>query len=116
MPVLTRRRDPDAQQETWLIHYGDTHIGTITLHAGVGGVDRWAWSCAFYPASHRGVRADGQRQDLRRCPRCFRRGLASAVARDYQEGLRRTSTLSCTGSMEERDVERWLQAAGAGRG
>jgi hypothetical protein len=59
MPVLTRRRDPDAQQETWLIHYGDTHIGTIRLHAGVGGVDRWAWSCGFYPASHRGVRADG---------------------------------------------------------
>jgi hypothetical protein len=44
MPVLTRRRDPDAQQETWLIYYG---------------VDRWAWSCGFYPASHRGVRADG---------------------------------------------------------
>jgi hypothetical protein len=59
MPVLTRRRDPDAQQETWRIHYGDTHIGTIRLHAGVGGVDRWAWSCAFYPASHRGVRASG---------------------------------------------------------
>ena len=59
MPVLTRRRDPDAQQETWRIHYGDTHIGTIRLHAGVGGVDRWAWSCGFYPASRRGVRADG---------------------------------------------------------
>jgi hypothetical protein len=57
MPVLTCRRDPDAQQVR--IHYGDTHIGTIRFHAGVGGVDRWAWSCAFYPASHRGVRASG---------------------------------------------------------
>jgi hypothetical protein len=26
MPELTRRRDPDAQQETWLIHYGDARI------------------------------------------------------------------------------------------
>ena len=64
MPVLTRRRDPDAQQETWRIHYGDTHIGTIRLHAGVGGVDRWAWSCAFYPASHRGVRAGGSARNF----------------------------------------------------
>jgi hypothetical protein len=23
MPALTRRRDPDASQETWLIHYDD---------------------------------------------------------------------------------------------
>src|ERR1700739_3743686 len=29
MPTLTRRRDPDASQETWLIHYGDVRIGTI---------------------------------------------------------------------------------------
>jgi hypothetical protein len=28
-PELTRRRDPDAQQETWLIHYGDVRVGTI---------------------------------------------------------------------------------------
>ena len=26
---LTRRRDPDAKQETWLIHYGDVHAGMI---------------------------------------------------------------------------------------
>jgi hypothetical protein len=33
IPALTRRRDPDAQQETWLIQYGDIHLGTIRLHA-----------------------------------------------------------------------------------
>jgi hypothetical protein len=27
MPALTRRRDPDAQQETWIIHYGDVRVG-----------------------------------------------------------------------------------------
>jgi hypothetical protein len=26
-PELTRRRDPDAQQETWLIYYGDVRVG-----------------------------------------------------------------------------------------
>jgi hypothetical protein len=59
LPDLTRRRDPDAHQETWLIHYGDIHIGTISMRAGVpDSVDQWGW-CGFYPASHRGVRADG---------------------------------------------------------
>ena len=37
MPVLTRRRSPDAQQETWLVYYGDVHIGTISERAGVYG-------------------------------------------------------------------------------
>ena len=35
MPTLTRRRSPDAQQETWLVHYGDVHVGTISERAGV---------------------------------------------------------------------------------
>ena len=59
IPALTRRRDLDAQHEAWLIHYGDMHVGTISLHAGEGGVEQWAWSCGFYPASHRGARACG---------------------------------------------------------
>jgi hypothetical protein len=29
MLALTRRRDPDARQETWLI-YGNVHVGTKT--------------------------------------------------------------------------------------
>ena len=29
MPTLTRRRDPDAREEAWLIFYGDVHVGTI---------------------------------------------------------------------------------------
>jgi hypothetical protein len=34
MPVLTGRRNPDARQESWLIHYGDVHVGTIGLRLG----------------------------------------------------------------------------------
>jgi hypothetical protein len=60
MPALTRRRDPDAHHKAWLIHYGDIHIGTISMRSGVpGSVDQWSWVCSFYPASHRGVYADG---------------------------------------------------------
>jgi hypothetical protein len=60
IPALTRRRDPDASQEAWLIHFGDIHIGTISMRAGVpDSVDQWGWAFGFYPASHRGLRADG---------------------------------------------------------
>ncbi len=34
MPELTRRRDPDALQETWLVYYGDVHAGTIAIRSG----------------------------------------------------------------------------------
>jgi hypothetical protein len=60
MPALTRRRDPDANQETWLIHYDDILVGSIAMRAGVP-VDRdqWSWSVAFSPACDRGLRARG---------------------------------------------------------
>ena len=35
MPALTRRRDPAAHDETWLIHYDDVHVGTIRMRTGV---------------------------------------------------------------------------------
>jgi hypothetical protein len=34
MPNITRRRDPEAQQETWLIHYGDVRVGVIAERVG----------------------------------------------------------------------------------
>ena len=34
MPALTLRRDPDANQETWLIHYDDIGVGSIAMRAG----------------------------------------------------------------------------------
>jgi len=59
MTALTRRRDPDARQEAWLIHYGDVRVGSISLRTGAGGNDHWAWACGFYPASQRMVLSDG---------------------------------------------------------
>jgi hypothetical protein len=55
MPTLTRRRDPDARQESWLIHYGDVHVGTIGLRSGNPlDTDHWQWRCGFYPGSEPG--------------------------------------------------------------
>jgi hypothetical protein len=72
MPALTRRRDPDADQETWLIHCDGIHIGTISMHAGVpDSVDQWGWACGFYPASHRGLRADGTAKSFDEARRAF---------------------------------------------
>jgi hypothetical protein len=53
MPVLTRRRSPDAMQETWLVYYGDVRVGTIALRSGnPADTDPWGWSRGFYPGSH----------------------------------------------------------------
>ena len=54
-PALTRRRDPDARQETWRIHYGDVHVGTIAECVGsLGAATKWQWRCGFYPGSRPG--------------------------------------------------------------
>src|SRR5258708_23796023 len=52
MPALTSRRSRDAHAESWQIFYGDVHVGTIGVRAGVpNDVDQWGWSCGFYPGS-----------------------------------------------------------------
>ena len=58
MPALTRRRNPDARQESWLVYYGDVHVGTIGLRLGSpSDTDQWQWRCGFYPGSEpRGLR------------------------------------------------------------
>jgi hypothetical protein len=60
MPGLTRRRDPDAPQETWHFYYGDVRVGTISERTGTPtGTPSWQWDCGFYPGSHPGDRASG---------------------------------------------------------
>jgi hypothetical protein len=72
MPTsLTRRPDPDAHDETRLIHYGDNHVGTIRVRAGVpSAADQWDWSIGCYPVSHRGLRANNTAKELRHGARC----------------------------------------------
>jgi hypothetical protein len=72
MPALSRRRDPDAREECWLIHYGDVHVGTIRLRTGCPvDVDQWTWSCGFYPGSHRGEHEDGTAVDFEQARAAF---------------------------------------------
>jgi hypothetical protein len=55
MPALTRRRDPNAHQQTWLICYGDVHAGTIMRCVGnPNAAPQWQWGCGFYPGSRPG--------------------------------------------------------------
>jgi hypothetical protein len=60
MPQLTRRRDPNARLESWLVSYGDLQVGTIGLRSGVPGhVDPWTWRCGLPQVIVRGLRTDG---------------------------------------------------------
>ena len=55
MPALTRRRSPEAREECWHVYFGDVHVGTIALRAGIPhDEDPWGWSCGFYPGSEPG--------------------------------------------------------------
>jgi hypothetical protein len=60
MPALIRRRGDDPHRETSHVYFGDVRVGSIGERAGVPvDVERWQWSCGFYPPSHRGIREDG---------------------------------------------------------
>ncbi len=53
--ALTRRRDPDAAHEGWLIYYGDVLVGMIAIRSGnPTKTDPWSWTCGFYPGSRPG--------------------------------------------------------------
>lgn len=60
MPRLTRRRDGNAPQESWLIYYGDVHVGSIGLRSGNPVESHpWQWRCGFYPGSRPGECTSG---------------------------------------------------------
>jgi hypothetical protein len=49
MPELTRRLDPNCR-ESWLVYYGDVHVGTIARAVVTSNaMTQWKWSCEFYP-------------------------------------------------------------------
>src|SRR5262252_8741642 len=72
MPELTRRRDPDAQQETWLIHYGDVRVRVIAERVGnPDSTPGWQWSCGFYPGSNLSERTSGLAESFDQARRAF---------------------------------------------
>jgi hypothetical protein len=59
MLALTRRRYPE-RHDCWHVYYGDVHVGTIAARVGIPqGVDRWEWTCGFYPDSRPGECTSG---------------------------------------------------------
>src|SRR5215831_17101026 len=71
-PELTCRRDLDAQQETWLIHYGDVRVGVIAERVGnPDSTPGWQWSCGFYPGSNLAERTSGLAESFDQARRAF---------------------------------------------
>jgi hypothetical protein len=56
--VLTRRRDDEAQEECWLIFYGDVQVGTMRT-GNPWNTPSWEWRCGFYPGSRPGECSSG---------------------------------------------------------
>jgi len=51
MPDLTQREDPN-RRDSWLIYFGDVHVGTIARRIGQPyDQEAWQWLCGFYPGS-----------------------------------------------------------------
>jgi hypothetical protein len=56
MPTLTRHRDLESGEESWL-------VCTISIRAGVPhDEDPWGWSCGFYPGCEPGEHTSGSAQ------------------------------------------------------
>jgi hypothetical protein len=71
MPDLTRRPDPHLA-DSWLIHYGDVHVGTISKCVGnPGAAEAWQWLCGFYPGSNPGEQRGGNAPDFDQAREAF---------------------------------------------
>jgi hypothetical protein len=89
-PALTRRRDPDAHQETWLVYYGDVHAGTIMRCVGNPNMaPQWQWRCGFYPGSELGECKSGTAPSFEAARAAFlaawRVFLSNRTEADFQE-------------------------------
>jgi len=95
MPSLTSRRDPDTAQETWLIYYGDVHVGAISERTGnPHDTEPWEWQCGFYPGSRPGECTSGTaetfdqaRADFEAALRAFRAKRTEAMKGYDPDGI-----------------------------
>lgn len=96
MPHLTRRRDPNAQLEAWLVFYGDLQVGTIGLRSGVPGhVDPWTWRLGLPQVIARGLRTDGTATTFEKARADFedawRAYLPHVTAADFEQHRRQAA-------------------------
>ncbi|WP_316172382.1 hypothetical protein [Bradyrhizobium sp. SZCCHNRI2049] len=70
--ALTRRRDPNANTESWLVMYGDVQAGVISLRSGnPADTAPWQWFCGFYPGSRPGEQQVGTATTLEEARQAF---------------------------------------------
>jgi hypothetical protein len=124
MPTHTRHRDPDARQESWLILYGDVHVGTIGLRSGNPfDTDQCQWRCGFYPGSEPGdwtsgtvASFDQARGDFELARLVFspcRSSIGERWSPSHRGRLRRIPEAPRLDSVEIRDVGFGMQATHA---
>jgi len=115
MPELTRRRDPEAQQETWLIHYGDVRVGVIAERVGnPDSTPGWQWSCGFYPGSNLAERTSGLAESFDQARRALRGRVACLSRKAHRGRLPGISPRPCAPRLEAGHVGGRTQAADAG--
>ena len=89
MPDLTQREDPN-RRDSWLIYFGDVHVGTIAKSVGnPGAVEQWQWLCGFYPGSNPGEQRTGSAPSFDAARAAFdaawREYLPKRTEADFQE-------------------------------
>jgi hypothetical protein len=97
MPALTRRRNPDAPQETWRVYYGDVRVRAIAIRSGnPADTDPWGWSCGFYPGSHPKEYTSGTAATFDQARTAFEAAwrvfLSHRTAADFQEWREQSDT------------------------
>jgi len=76
------RRDPEAEQETWLIHYGDVRVGVISKRVGnPDSTPGWQWACGFYPGSDLSEHASGMTETFEQARGAFEAAWSDFLAR-----------------------------------
>ena len=98
MPTLTRRRYPE-RHDCWHVYYGDVHVGTIAIRAGVPvDVDQWGGDCGFYPRSHHGLHVQGTAETFEQARADFeaawREYLPKCSQADFEECRRQCARTS----------------------
>ncbi|WP_315705077.1 MULTISPECIES: hypothetical protein [unclassified Bradyrhizobium] len=82
MSTLTRRRDPQARDESWRILFGEIEAGTISRRTGnPSGTPEWHWFCGFYPGSPPGEQTVGTASTFDQARQAFEAAWTDFVSR-----------------------------------
>jgi len=110
-------RRSSSATETWLIFYGDVHVGTISMGSGnPSGGDQWSWHCGFYPGSNPGDATNGTATNFGAARAAFESAWSVFLSERTGADFSGIPALPCIRCLEARDVGPGLQAADPGCG